>query len=44
MSVQEPGALPSFVYLLLAYAFAVAVLGGYLFWSLRRLRGLERKQ
>lgn len=44
MSVQEPGALPSVVYLLLAYAFAVVVLGGYLFWSLRRLRGLERKQ
>jgi CcmD family protein len=30
-------------YLVLAYAFAVAVLGGYLFWSLRRLRQLERE-
>jgi hypothetical protein len=44
VSVQEPGALPSVVYLILAYAFAVGVLGGYLFWSLRRMRGLERKQ
>lgn len=31
-------------YLVIAYAFAVALLGGYLFWSLRRLRELERKQ
>jgi hypothetical protein len=30
--------------MLVAYAFAVALLGGYLFWSLRRLRELERKQ
>ena len=30
-------------YMLVAYAFAVALLGGYLFWSLRRLRELERK-
>lgn len=29
-------------YLVLAYAFAVALLGGYLLWSLRRLRELER--
>jgi CcmD family protein len=29
-------------YLILAYAFAVVVLGGYLFWSLRRLRQLEK--
>ena len=29
-------------YLILAYAFGVAALGGYLFWSLRRLRELER--
>jgi len=31
-------------YLLVAYAFAVALLGGYLFWSLRTLRELERRQ
>jgi len=31
-------------YLVLAYAFAVVLLGGYLFWSLRMLRELERKQ
>lgn len=30
-------------YLVTAYAFAVAVLGGYLYWSLRRLRELEKK-
>ena len=28
-------------YLLIAYAFAVGVLGGYLVWSLRRMRELE---
>jgi hypothetical protein len=28
------------IYLVIAYAFAVAVLGGYLLWSLRRLREL----
>jgi hypothetical protein len=32
------------IYLISAYAFAVAVLGGYLVWSLRRLRELTRKQ
>ena len=31
-------------YLVVAYAFAVGLLGGYLVWSLRRLRELERKQ
>jgi len=31
-------------YLVLAYGFAVASLGGYLFWSLRTLRELERNQ
>jgi len=31
-------------YLVPAYAFAVIVLGGYLGWSLRKLRELERKQ
>ncbi|HKW72738.1 MAG TPA: CcmD family protein [Candidatus Dormibacteraeota bacterium] len=31
-------------YLVVAYAFAVVLLGGYLVWSLRRLRELERKQ
>ena len=30
-------------YLVVAYAFAVVVLGGYLLWSLRRLRELEKK-
>jgi len=29
-------------YLIAAYGFAVAVLGGYLFLSLRKLRELER--
>ena len=29
-------------YLVIAYAFAVVVLGGYLAWSLRRLRELEK--
>jgi len=32
------------IYLVAAYGFAVALLGGYLWWSLRRLRELERKQ
>jgi CcmD family protein len=32
------------IYLISAYAFAIAVLGGYLVWSLRRLRELSRKQ
>jgi hypothetical protein len=30
-------------YLVIAYAFAVAVLGGFLFWSLRSLRDLDRR-
>jgi heme exporter protein CcmD len=30
-------------YLVIAYAFAVLVLGGYLAWSLRRLRQLEKE-
>lgn len=30
-------------YLISAYAFAVVVLGGYLAWSLRRLRELEKR-
>jgi hypothetical protein len=29
------------IYLVVAYAFAVATLGGYLGWSLLRLRELE---
>ncbi len=29
-------------YLVIAYAFAVALIGGYLFLSLRQLRDLER--
>jgi heme exporter protein CcmD len=29
-------------YLVIAYAFAVLVLGGYLAWSLRRLREMEK--
>lgn len=32
------------VYLVTAYAFAIAVLGGYLVWSLLRLRELTRKR
>jgi hypothetical protein len=32
------------IYLISAYAFAIAALGGYLVWSLRRLRELTRKQ
>ncbi len=31
-------------YLVVAYGFAVVVLGGYLAWSLVRLRDLERKR
>lgn len=31
------------IYLISAYAFAVVVLGGYLAWSLRRLRELEKR-
>ena len=31
-------------YLVIAYAFAVVVFGGYLVWSLRTVRDLERKQ
>jgi CcmD family protein len=31
-------------YLLVAYAFAAAVLGGYLFYSIRQLRELERRE
>jgi hypothetical protein len=31
-------------YLVTAYAFAIAVLGGYLAWSLLRLRELTRKR
>lgn len=30
------------IYLVVAYAFAVVVLGGYLVWSLRELRQLEK--
>ena len=31
-------------YLITAYGFAVAMLGGYLVWSLLRVRELSRKQ
>ena len=31
------------IYLMVAYAFAVGVLGGYLVWSLFRLRELENQ-
>jgi hypothetical protein len=31
-------------YLVIAYAFAVAVLGGYLVWSLRTLRGMDSRR
>jgi hypothetical protein len=30
-------------YLVIAYVFGVGVLGGFLYWSLRTLRALERK-
>ena len=30
-------------YLLVAYAFGIVVLGGYLVWSLRKLRDLESR-
>jgi hypothetical protein len=30
------------IYLASAYAFAVLLLGGYLFWSLLRLRQMEK--
>jgi CcmD family protein len=30
-------------YLVIAYAFAIAILGGYLVWSLRELRRLEKR-
>ena len=30
-------------YLVIAYAFAVALLGGFLVWSLRSLRELDRR-
>ena len=32
------------IYLAVAYTFAIALLGGYLTWSLRRLRQLERRE
>jgi hypothetical protein len=32
------------IYLVIAYAFAVALLGGFLVWSLRTIRELERIQ
>ncbi len=32
------------IYLVTAYSFAVATLGGYLVWSLLRVRELSRKQ
>jgi hypothetical protein len=32
------------IYLFSAYGFAIAVLGGYLLWSLLRVRELSRKQ
>ena len=41
VTVTGPPALP---FLVLAYAFAVAVLGGYLVYSLRKLRELESKR
>jgi hypothetical protein len=30
-------------YLIIAYVFAVALLGGFLVWSLRTLRELDRR-
>jgi CcmD family protein len=32
------------IYLVSAYTFAVLILGGYLAWSLRRLRELEKQR
>ena len=32
------------IYLVVAYGFAIATLGGYLVWSLRKLSQLEREQ
>jgi len=32
------------IYLVFAYAFAAALLGGYLFWSLRQLRQMESRR
>jgi hypothetical protein len=32
------------IYLVSAYAFAVALLGGYLAWSLRELRQMEKRR
>ncbi len=32
------------IYLVTAYGFGVAMLGGYLVWSLLRVRELSRKQ
>jgi CcmD family protein len=32
------------IYLVAAYAFAVAVLGGYMVWSLRRVRELSKER
>lgn len=32
------------IYLAVAYGFAVVLLGGFLVWSLRTLRGLERPE
>jgi hypothetical protein len=32
------------IYLVTAYAFAIVVLGGYLGWSLLRVRELSRKR
>jgi len=31
------------IYLVIAYAFALVLLGGFLIWSLRTLRGLDRR-
>lgn len=39
MSVES---LPGTVFLVIAYSFAVVVLGGFLYWSLRELRELQR--
>jgi heme exporter protein CcmD len=32
------------IYLVTAYAFAIAVLGGYLVWSLRRVRKQSKER
>lgn len=43
MNLVDAGSWPPVIYLVSAYTFAVLLLGGYLAWSLRRLREMGRK-